>query len=258
MQERIEYTACPLCDAPEIAEVYRGDCTKHGMYDAVLSPEIIWKKCGACNHVFTSGHFTPEVSEVIFSRLKDSRKVGYNLEQNRKVSARIIEKVLPYADSGRWLDVGFGNGALLLTAREFGFEPVGVDLRKDNVNALHQLGVEAYCEQLESLGGIEKCSVVSMMDVLEHVPHPKQFLTAARDLMADGTPLAISMPNSESHLWDYATASGQNPYWGELEHFHNFSRTRLYALLEETGFKPVRFGLSERYRMCMEVIAQRV
>jgi hypothetical protein len=48
-----------------------------------------------------------------------------------------------------------------------------------------------------------------------------------------------------------------NPYWGEIEHYHNFGRRRLYALLEEHGFEPARYGVSFRYRACMEVIARR-
>lgn len=40
-----------------------------------------------------------------------------------------------------------------------------------------------------------------------------------------------------------------------LEHCHNFGRSRLWALLEECGFKPAEYGVSERYRACMEVLA---
>lgn len=65
------------------------------------------------------------------------------------------------------------------------------------------------------------------------------------------------MPNSESMLWRALDQTKTNPYWGELEHYHNFSRTRLYQLLEETGFEPVIYGISERYRACMEVIARK-
>jgi hypothetical protein len=52
-----------------------------------------------------------------------------------------------------------------------------------------------------------------------------------------------------------AHANGVNPYWGEIEHYHNFSRKRLYALLQNHGFKPADYHISERYRVCMEVIA---
>jgi protein O-GlcNAc transferase len=50
-------------------------------------------------------------------------------------------------------------------------------------------------------------------------------------------------------------ANGVNPYWGEIEHFHNFSRRRLYTLLENHGFQPAEYNVSERYHVCMEVIA---
>ena len=40
-----------------------------------------------------------------------------------------------------------------------------------------------------------------------------------------------------------------------MEHYHNFDRAGLYALLRECGFSPVYYGVSERYRACMEVAA---
>jgi hypothetical protein len=76
-------------------------------------------------------------------------------------------------------------------------------------------------------------------------------------LLADGGVLFISLPNSDSMLWRALDRENANPYWGELEHYHNFSRERLYRLLRETGFEPLRYGISERYRACMEVIARR-
>jgi protein O-GlcNAc transferase len=45
------------------------------------------------------------------------------------------------------------------------------------------------------------------------------------------------------------------PIGGEIEHYHNFSRKRLYAHLEEQGFRPVEYHVSERHRVCMDVVA---
>jgi 2-polyprenyl-3-methyl-5-hydroxy-6-metoxy-1,4-benzoquinol methylase len=167
----------------------------------------------------------------------------------------MIEKVLPYAIDGIWLDVGFGNGSLLFTAQEYGFKPVGLDLRSDNVNLLKSLGIDAYCSDINDLIMEENCSVISMADVLEHIPHPGQALKAANKLLKKKGVLLISMPNSENIVWKIMDSNNVNPYWGEMEHYHNFSRTNLYALLNESGFTPVRYGISERYRVCMEVVA---
>ena len=66
------------------------------------------------------------------------------------------------------------------------------------------------------------------------------------------------MPSFDCALWRKLDAENACPYWSELEHFHNFSRPRLYALLAETGFKPLRFNVSYRYLIGMEVIARAV
>jgi protein O-GlcNAc transferase len=96
-----------------------------------------------------------------------------------------------------------------------------------------------------------------MADVLEHMPYPKDGLVAAYRLLADHGILFISMPNMESMVWRFLDDTKQNPYWGEIEHYHNFSRTRLYQLLRDNGFEPVKYGVSERYRACMEVLAKK-
>ena len=258
MQDRILYTACPLCGSTDIPEHMRGDCSKHPIYQSAISPVMVWQKCGGCGHVFTNGYFTDEAAGVMFSKTASGQAViGGDVEKPRHISSRMIDKVLPFVDDGIWLDVGVGNGSLLFTAKEYGFTPVGLDLREDNVRALKQLGIESHCIDIVELKLDRLCKVISMADVLEHMPYPRKGLAAANRLMADGGVLFISMPNSESIVWTAMDMSKQNPYWGELEHYHNFSRQRLYRLLEETGFVPLRYAVSERYRACMDVIARK-
>ena len=214
-----------------------------------------WRDCLDCQHVFIEGYFSEQACQLIFSKTHDNQRVGFNLETNRVVSARMIDRVLPFASGGAWLDIGFGNGSLLITAQEYGFKPIGVDLRADNVALMNTLGVQAHCQDMAQLKLDEECSVISMMDVLEHMPFPGLGLTDAYRLLRQDGVLFLSMPNSDNLLWRLMTEQNVNPYMGELEHFHNFSRSRLYQLLMEHGFAPVRYGVSERYRVCMEVVA---
>ena len=76
-------------------------------------------------------------------------------------------------------------------------------------------------------------------------------------LLRPGGIAFLSMPNADSFLWQFLTRNGANPYWGEIEHYHNFGRRRLIGLLQECGFEPVHYGVRTRYRACMEVIASR-
>ncbi len=207
--------------------------------------------------MFTEGYFTPEALDIVFSETHKNQQVGNDFERQRPVSARMVRQVTPYVQEGDWLDVGFGNGSLVFTADEFGFRAAGVDLRLGNVEGLKRLGFEAYCCDVAELDMPGRFSVVSMADVLEHIPYPNQALAAASRLLRPGGAIFLSMPNAGAFAWRAMDALKANPFWAEIEHYHNFSRDRLYRLLREHGFKPVSYGVSERYRLCMEVVATR-
>lgn len=95
-----------------------------------------------------------------------------------------------------------------------------------------------------------------MCDVLEHMPFPKDALKAAHKLLRANGVLFISCPNIDSIVWRLLP-DRDNPYWAEIEHYHNFGRKSLYSLLTELNFEPVRFSISERYRIGMEIIARK-
>ena len=254
---RTPFEACPLCEAFAIPFLCEADCTKHPLYQPLLPPMIRWHRCEKCRHVFTNGYFTPAAAQILFSRTHEYQKVGHDLERQRYVSARMVERIAGHAGLGDWLDVGFGNGSLIFTANEFGFSAVGLDLRMDNVEALQRLGFEAHCLSIEAFDAPGRFAVVTMADVLEHMPFPKIGLAAAHRLLRPGGTLFLSMPNAESTLWRTLDDQNMNPYWGELEHYHNFGRQRLYSLLKEFGLFPKAYAVSERYRACMEIIAIR-
>lgn len=257
-QYRTCYEFCPLCESTDFSNEAVGDCSSHPCFDPRLPKKMQWLKCNKCGHNFIDGYFNSAGEDIVFSSTIEGQKVGHNIEENRKVSSRMVEKVLNFKNSGRWLDVGFGNGSLLFTSKEYGFEPVGIDLREENVKILQSIGIEAYCGYLEELGFSGKFSVISLMDVLEHVPFPKVMLGEVTKLLDEDGILLISMPNSENIVWEAMSKQGLNPYLSELEHCHNFSRSRLYELLKEFKIEPVRYGISERYRVCMEVVAQKI
>ena len=257
VEARILYENCPLCKSNKIIKSEIGDCSEQRLYNPIIPTKMQWMNCEDCHHQFINGHFTDEALEVIFSKQPEEQVVGFEVEKQRILSARIIEKILPFKSNGIWLDVGFGNGSLLFTADEFGFEPIGVDLRKDGVLTLQSLGMQAYCDLVQNIEFEKPISVVSMMDVLEHIPFPKDVLISLHSKMDEDGCLLISCPNSESWIWKFMTAKNGNPYFNTVEHYHNFSKTRLESLLNECGFNIKKYGISERYRSGMEIIAQK-
>ena len=244
----------------EIAEHKSASCAHHPLYRPSLPPIIRWMRCLHCGHVFTDGYWSVAALAEIFSVANSHQLPGSNPHGSRAMAARMVEKVLRHskAAGGRWLDVGFGNGALLGAAEEYGFSVVGLDLRSQAVDLMRADKIEAHAIELEAYRPETPLQVISMADVLEHMPFPISAVQKAHTLLAPEGLLFVSMPNSDCYTWRMLDRVDGNPYWGELEHYHNFGRQRLSSLLRQYGFEPIDYGISERYYMCMEVIASKV
>ncbi|MBF0097194.1 MAG: class I SAM-dependent methyltransferase [Magnetococcales bacterium] len=257
---RILYTACPLCNLASPHPVLRGIQHQRAFVPQAspfLPPTMTWLCCRGCGHVFTDGYHQPIVQQIVFrfEQLEPVVDIKY-LEAMHILAGDRVNQVGQYRSSGRWLDVGFGNGALLHAARECGYEPTGIDLQRKRVVELQQQGIEAHCCRLDELALPDgQCAVVSMTDVLEHIPFPTRYLLAAHRLLQEDGVLLLSLPNRESRIWQLLDAQNNNPFWHQIDHYHNFGRTRLYQLLQEYGFQPLNCRISQRTRMGIEVVA---
>ncbi len=258
---RINYDRCPLCNSNDLAAEIKANCSKHPLYSPSLSEIITWLRCKHCNHSFTDGYFDAAGFEELAKKSQGNQVFSLQqAEQWRLISGRIVTNVsnLRNSYSGRWLDIGFGNGALLLTAQEFGYKVTGIDLRYSSIEALKPYIEDIRCQDYLDVDEYEQYDVISMADVLEHVPFPKIFLDHSNKLLRPSGLIFISLPNMSSPIWEVLNKNNANPYWGEIEHFHNFSRERLVSLLRDYDFEYCHYGISERYRACMEVIARKV
>ncbi len=133
-----------------------------------------------------------------------------------------------------------------------------LDVREEPVRRLREFGFEAHCAALADFTTDRPFDVISLADVLEHMPFPRAALIQVRQLMNPGGLLFVSLPNLDCFNWQALDREGKNPYWAELEHIHNFGRVRLQALLREVGFEPVSYAVSERYVLGMEILARKV
>lgn len=99
-----------------------------------------------------------------------------------------------------WVDVGACNGATLVTARRRGWDVVAIESDDAACEALNKvLGIHAatFSEWLVSGTLRDKCSVISMFDVLEHIlDFPAVIRAAAGDLKAGGI-VIVEVPDLE-------------------------------------------------------------
>lgn len=209
--------------------------------------------------MFAEGYFNRAAEALVFAATPPDQEPGDNIEQQRMRWAEVVDRVTARIDAapGRWLDVGFGDASLIFTAAEWGYQPLGIDLRATSVAKLRALGFEARCCDLLALQERAAFQVVSLADVIEHLPFPRQALEHASSLLAPRGLLFVSTPNIDTQVWRALDARRANPYWAELEHYHCFSRGRLYLLLHECGFEALHYAASTRFRCGMDVIARK-
>ena len=264
MSLQIEYPACPLC-AESGAALGTADCTLHPLWHEPLPRSLEWLRCVSCGHIYTRYYWSTEGLKEVFARAHSNQLAGGDADVKRTVWASVVERSMHALGGYRatmsgerpptWIDVGCGDGALVMTAADFGFHAIGLDARADAVARIQALGFSA--QQVDFMNVLldEKVDVISMMDVLEHIPYPARALEKANMLLRPGGLLVISLPDLTSSSWRIMDAMKTNPYWMEIEHHHNFSRDRLARLLKQWGFVIADFAIPYRYKAQMEIYA---
>jgi SAM-dependent methyltransferase len=141
--------------------------------------------------------------------------------------------------SGKLLDVGCGNGAFLLMARDRGFDVFGFDYDERTIAIAKQRGLknvesanfDRYCQ--ERAPG--EFSVVTLFDVLEHTPEPARLLGQIKPLIKPGGYLAITLPNELRPL-----LHGRADYDYPPHHFTRWTPDAMKNFLERNGFSVIR------------------
>lgn len=254
---RVPYDCCPLCQGPELVTLKQGN----GSADPVMGPEVEpswnWSGCGTCGHIFTEGMLEPKVHGTVLGRGEQPLSTGEVFATNRNTASRIVHRISDIRGSidGVWLDVGFGNGDLLTTAQEFGYDALGIEQRLSCVEGAAKLGFEAACATIEQLEGEGLYDVISFSNVLGYCAFPVATLTAAARLLRSGGLIFIATPNLDSRAWHEQEADELNPEWGQVERNHLFSREHLCWTVRKAGLEPCDFMTSTNSVVGMELCA---
>ncbi|KFF19523.1 class I SAM-dependent methyltransferase [Flavobacterium hydatis] len=156
---------------------------------------------------------------------------------------------------GRILDIGAGTGDFLLTAKENGWNTVGVEPSDRAKSIAIKKGI-SFVEKISDLEN-NSFDVITMWHVLEHVPNLEFQIQELKRLLKPTGTLIVAVPNFKSF-----DANHYKTFWAAYDvpiHFWHFSKKAIQSLFEKVDMRlekilPMKFDsfyvslLSEKYK----------
>lgn len=198
-------------------------------------------RCGSCGLIFVS-EFKVDTSPVYSDDYFAGAKNGFGYinydedkEPMREVFNDYLKRIEQLVANGSLLDVGAATGYFLKLAQLRGWQVKGVEISPFAAEIGKKKGLDITVGTLADVVLDKPFDVITLWDVLEHVPHPEQELQRIFHYVRPGGIVAINTPDSSSWV---AKVSGQR--WHQLippEHLFYFNPQCLALLLERVGFK---------------------
>jgi SAM-dependent methyltransferase len=246
---------CPVCGGEEFRTSFE-------------EPPYRLLRCERCG----TGVVSPRLAEpeAIYAdgsywRSESPRTLGYHDYRSaeplylRTFRRRLAFVLGDHPRRGAALDVGCAAGFCMAAMRELGFEAHGVEVSGTIArHAVERLGFDTvHVGTLESAPYEEGTfGLITMWDVIEHVPEPTALLSRARELLAPDGLLVVETQNIDSA---FARALGRRwHHYKHAEHIYHFTPRSLRRLLETAGFTVER--MTPRYAgkyVSLDFIAER-
>ncbi|OIO26077.1 hypothetical protein AUJ14_02945 [Candidatus Micrarchaeota archaeon CG1_02_55_22] len=243
--ERFEYLPCNLCGADDYAVVYHAappDARKvtSDNYSAasfhILEDQVV--KCNKCGFLYINPRPKSEMIVKGYSDAVDETYVSQSegrLATFKEGLAR-IEKAYP--QKGRILDVGCAAGFFVKTAKEGGWDAYGVEPSRWLAEwGNNNLGLNLKSGTLEEAAYPNNYfDVVTLWDVLEHVPDAAATLKEIHRILKPGGLVVVNYPNIGSNL---AKVFGRKWWFLLSVHLYYFTPHTIKKMLEHNGYEMV-------------------
>jgi len=236
----MEDVCCPLCGANRPSLVHQ---VRDWMYS--LGGPFNLVRCGQCRVLYLNprptirevpGFYPTDYAAYAREALQDGpwlrrRLRLYGLAKRCRAVARL-------AKGGQLLDVGCATGDYLALMRDHGgWHTVGIEMdERAAALARERYGLQVYSGSVDEVNlPPASFDVITLWDVLEHLPDPRSSLARIASWLRPNGWLVIRTPDASSL---YARIWGR--YWAGLDaprHVVVFDRASLAHLLAETGLK---------------------
>ncbi|MGH9460270.1 MAG: class I SAM-dependent methyltransferase, partial [Vicinamibacteria bacterium] len=205
-------------------------------------------RCRPCGMIYENPRYPAETILRGYTMADDA---GHDSQYSMRVlsfyrALRKMTRRLP-PPGARVLDIGTAGGAFLDAAQRYGYTALGMEPSRYLVEKARSRGLNVEQGTIENhsfSGG--SFDMVTLWDVIEHLPDPKAALSEVRKLLAPRGILLLNVPDIGT--WQ-AKLAGRRFWWILSIHLHHFSTDSLQEICRRTGFHLFHF---QRYWQTLE------
>ncbi len=178
---------CPSCNQRSNRVIYTDGAIK-------------LRRCSACDLVFTDPMIAVDPTyyqeHVVYAHktISDAQGERAHLDSRRIAWMEALTK-----RGSKTLDIGCGSGAFVACSRDAGRDAYGIDFNDREISlgrtAFHLDGFLMTSDVLSMPDEWSGFDLITMFEVIEHLPNPKQMIQEVHRRLKDGGYLVLSCPN---------------------------------------------------------------
>jgi 2-polyprenyl-3-methyl-5-hydroxy-6-metoxy-1,4-benzoquinol methylase len=239
-------TKCPVCSSSNFKHFKQRNISyKNFNHERIKITDKdygkVWdlSQCDHCTHIFANPCPTTDYIQSLYSKIKD---LSYQEEASGRKKNFLpilynLYRIHPI--KGSIFDVGAATGIFLNSARKYGWNPDGIEAStwaSDLAKKKYHLSIKKGAFESAELKK-NHYQVVTMIDFIEHIPHPYEAVLKAHQILKPKGTLCMVTPNQQSLA---AKISGSHWWHYRPAHIHYFTKKSLHFLLKRAGFKIIK------------------
>ena len=193
--------SCPVCGSDDFSVVYEPwsrEADPARLYGASASIQGTQRMvdCGQCGLMYENPRYPADVILRGYAASDDGDN-GHSNQYDMRVGSftRALKRLQPHlpAKGARILDIGSAGGAFLEAAGHFGYDAWGMEPSAFRVAKGRERGLQIEQGVIENHNFIaESFDMVTLWDVIEHLPDPLDALRRVKPLLKPGGTLLLN------------------------------------------------------------------
>jgi len=246
-KDYLEEVSCNLCGANDYRIIYKSKYENEtaedlkekfkSSGDETLIDQVV--KCKKCSFMYINPRIKQDLIIKGYSEGSD-KTFASQAKGRERTFERCLDKIenTTKGKKGKILDIGTANGSFLYVAKKRGWNIYGLELNKWMCEwAKKNYGIDVKPTSLfEQKYPDNTFDVVTLWDVLEHVPDPTKILKECQRILKEDGYIVINYPNIGSWI---AKIMGKKWVFLLSVHLFYFTPKTIKKMLEKTGFSVI-------------------